>query len=592
MASDKRKNMENHKAHDPGAARRLHTTHPQVRALARILQAKGIRDIVLSSGSRNAPIVQELTSDPGFRCFSIVDERSAAFFALGLAKQQSQPAVVVCTSGSAVLNYYPAVAEAYYSRVPMIVISADRPAQWIDQAVGQTIRQDQVLAAHSVYNASLREGSDEQTAWYNARKINRAVNAARRECAPVHLNIPLSEPLYRTTDSDSLLPAPRIIEQMPVEHVPAPETVEEIRRLWKNAARKMILVGAGQPNERLSEVLSRLARQSDTVVLCETTSNLLSGNDASGCPDPFIRHIDRTLRPFDPCDERTKRLQPDLLITCAGMVVSKKIKTFLQEAAPAVHIHVDPHTHPDTYMSLTHCVSMDAAAFFSLLEDSAYNDTGYARLWAEKNAESQAGHRIYCQNAPYSDFKVWETLLDTLPQDSHLEIANSAAIRYSQLFALPKGVSVSCNRGTSGIDGCGSTAAGAAVALAPRRVTLVSGDLSFLYDNNALWNAYLPASMRFIVLNNGGGGIFRILDGARTSSFSPQYLQASHRIEFQALAQMHDLEYRRANDLESLRQALSDFWAPSSRPILLEADTRTAENDTVLRGYFAALGDD
>lgn len=571
-----------------------HTTHRQVRILARILQEKGIRSVVISSGSRNAPLTQELTGNPAFRCFSVVDERSAAFFAMGLSKHQDRPAALVCTSGSAVLNYYPAVAEAYYSRIPLIVISADRPAQWIDQAIGQTIRQDHVLAAHCAYSTSLREGDDPQTAWYNAREINRAINTACEQQAPAHLNVPLSEPLYDTLDERSACedPSPRLIEDLPVDPVPSPRAVEQIRRLWSEARRKMILIGARRPDDRSDEVLEELARRNDVAILSETTSNLRRGKDpAPDDPGVFVRHIDRAILPLTA--EQTAALQPDLLITCGGMVVSKKIKTFLQNASPRVHIHVGLHTHPDTYMSLTHCVRTDDTTFFKLLDKCPpAPPCGYARAWKEIAARREKAHRAYADAAPYSDFAVWKTLCRAIPEGSHLEIANSAAIRYSQLFDLPDGVSVGCNRGTSGIDGSSSTAVGAAVALAPRGVTLISGDLSFLYDNNALWNESLPDNLRLIVLNNGGGGIFRILNGARDSSFGRRYLQASHEITFRSLARMHSLEYFRAENAEELRRVLSDFWSSSPRARLLEVDTRACENDAVLRTYFACLGDE
>lgn len=570
-----------------------HTTHRQVRILAHILQEKGIRTIVISSGSRNAPLTQELTANPAFRCFAVVDERSAAFFAMGLSKYQNRPAALVCTSGSAVLNYYPAVAEAYYSRIPLIVISADRPTQWIDQAIGQTIRQDHVMAAHCAYSTVLREADDPQTAWYNAREINRAVNTALTQQAPVHLNVPLSEPLYDTVGDEQVAdePLPRIIEDLPVESVPSLRATEEIRRLWSGEGRKMILVGARRSDDCLDDILAALVRRNDVAVLSETTSNLRGKNDPqSDGRGVFVRHIDRTILPLSPL--QAAELQPDLLITCGGMVVSKKIKAFLQNAAPAVHLHVGLHTHPDTYMSLTHSIRTDDETFFKLLNQCpASSSAGYAQAWKKILECREKAHCAYVDAAPYSDFSVWRTLCRTIPEGSHLEIANSAAIRYSQLFDLPCGVSVGCNRGTSGIDGSSSTAVGAAVALAPRTVTLVSGDLSFLYDSNALWNESLPANLRLIVLNNGGGGIFRILNGARNSSFGGRYLQASHGITLDSLARMYHLEYRRAENAEELNGALSDFWSPCDRVRLLEIDTRVCENDAVLRGYFAHLHD-
>lgn len=558
------------------ADKTAHSAHHIGQILVKILEAKGIKNAVISSGSRNAPLTLEL-SHSSMECYSLIDERSAAFFAMGMARQKNSPVALVCTSGSAVLNYYPAVAEAYYSRIPLIVLSADRPTEWTDQAIGQTIRQDYVLASHTVYSTTLREGPDPQTIWFNIREVNLAVNTALEQMAPVHINIPFSEPLYETTEEE--IPLPKIIESIPIESSLSEESRNAIVRIWETGRKKMILIGCHRPDTELQYILERIARDSDTAILCETTSNMLSAD--------FVTHIDQAIIPLSA--EQAKDFHPDVLVTCGGMVVSKKIKSFLQQAAPKAHIHVSLHTFPDTYMSLTHCAKTDDISFFKMLSEIECSSNGYHNTWDTLKKNRIPAHKSYCEAAPYSDFKTWESILQHLPKNTHLEIANSAAIRYSQLFPLPTSVTVSCNRGTSGIDGSSSTAAGAAVALFPKQVTLVTGDLSFFYDNNAFWNAYLPASMRVIVLNNGGGGIFRILDGARTSDICPKYLEACHDLSAESIAELHRLEYTAAHDLEELRQQLSEFWNDSPRPKLLEVFTQGIDNGQILRDYFSSL---
>ncbi len=558
------------------ANKTVHSADPTSRTLTKILEIKGIKSAVISSGSRNAPLTLEL-SHSSLECYSVIDERSAAFFALGMARQKNSPVALACTSGSAVLNYYPAVAEAYYSRIPLVVLSADRPTQWTDQAIGQTIRQDSVLAPHTVYGTTLREGSDPQTAWFNAREINLAVNAALEQMAPVHINIPFSEPLYETSEEET--PLPKIIESMPVEASLSEESRNEIARIWKTGRKKMILIGCHRPDAELQRILGKIARDGDTAVLCETTSNMPSAD--------FVTHIDQAIIPLSA--EQAKDFRPDVLVTCGGMVVSKKIKSFLQQAAPKAHIHVSLHTFPDTYMALTHCAKTDDIPFFKMLSEIECSPHGYRNAWDTLKKNRIPAHKAYCEAAPYSDFKTWEAILQRLPENTHLEIANSAAIRYSQLFPLPTGTTVSCNRGTSGIDGSSSTAAGAAAALYPKQVTLITGDLSFFYDNNAFWNAYLPASMRVIVLNNGGGGIFRILDGARTSDICPQYLEARHDLSAENIARLHNLEYSAVRNIEELQRQLSGFWSDSPHPKLLEVFTRGVDNGQILRDYFSSL---
>ena len=558
------------------ADKTVHSAHSISQILVKILEVKGIKNAVISSGSRNAPLTLEL-SHGSMECYSIIDERSAAFFAMGMARQKNSPVALVCTSGSAVLNYYPAVAEAFYSRTPLIILSADRPTEWTDQAIGQTIRQDHVLAPHTVYSTTLREGSDPQTIWFNTREINLAVNASLEQMAPVHINIPFSEPLYETAEAE--MPSPKIIESMPAEASLSKKNRNEIAHIWKTGRKKMILIGCHRPDAELQRILEKIARDGDTAVLCETTSNMPSAD--------FITHIDQAIIPLS--TEQAKDFQPDILVTCGGMVVSKKIKSFLRQAAPKAHIHVSLHTFPDTYMSLTHCAKTDDISFFKMLSEIECGSHGYRNAWDTLKKNRTPAHKAYCESAPYSDFKAWEAILQHLPENTHLEIANSAAIRYSQLFPLPMGTTVNCNRGTSGIDGSSSTAAGAAVALFPKQVTLVTGDLSFFYDNNAFWNAYLPASMQVIVLNNGGGGIFRILDGARTSDICPKYLEACHDLSAESIARLHRLEYAAAHNLEELRQQLCGFWSNSSRPKLLEVFTQGIDNGQILRDYFSSL---
>lgn len=558
------------------ADKTIHSAHSISQILVNILEVKGIKNAVVSSGSRNAPLTVELFHS-SLECYSIIDERSAAFFAMGMARQKNSPVALVCTSGSAVLNYYPAVAEAYYSRIPLIVLSADRPTQWTDQAIGQTIRQDHVLVPHTVYSTTLREGSDLQTIWFNTREINLAVNAALEQMAPVHINLPFSEPLYETTEEE--MPLPKIIESMPVEASLSEESRNEIARIWKTGRKKMILIGCHRPDAELQRTLEKISRDSDTAILCETTSNMPSAD--------FVTHIDQAIIPLSA--EQAKDFQPDVLVTCGGMVVSKKIKSFLQQAASKAHIHVSLYTFPDTYMSLTHCAKTDDISFFKMLSEIECKSDGYRNTWDTLKKSRIPTHKAYCEAAPYSDFKTWEAISQHLPKNTHLEIANSAAIRYSQLFPLPADVTVNCNRGTSGIDGSSSTAAGAAVALFPKQVTLVTGDLSFFYDNNAFWNAYLPASMRVIVLNNGGGGIFRILDGARTSDICPEYLEACHDLSAESIAHLHRLEYAAAHNPTELRQQLSGFWNDSARPKLLEVFTQGIDNGQILRDYFSSL---
>lgn len=542
--------------------------------ITQLCLAKEIDRIVISPGSRNAPLTIGFTEHPGFSCFSIVDERCAAFFALGMAQQKKKPVALVCTSGSALLNYYPALAEAFYSNIPLVVISADRPAHLIEVGDGQTIRQEDVYKNHILYSANCKEGTEHQV--YNETEINIALNSAIELQGPVHINAPFSEPLYETQDDLSVRP----------QHVPARTDVPQIdydlsefQQRWNQSARKMILVGTLDPNSLDGEIVRMLAEDKNLVVLTETTSNLHHKN--------FFPAIDQLIAPLD--EEGFKALQPEILLTFGGMVVSKKIKAFLREYSPEVHWHVDPNRAYDTYFCLNHHFKTTPNTFFKkfLNTSEAYKED-YRSKWLNIRDYRRRRQQLFEETVPYSDFSVFSEVCKQLKGNIQLQLSNSATIRYSQLFSLDPGLKVYCNRGTSGIDGSTSTAIGAALASETNTV-FVTGDLGFLYDSNALWNRYIPMNFKIIVINNSGGGIFRILPGAKETKHFTTFFETTHRMTAEHLCAMHSLSYASIMYPHDLQQQLSAFLSASGGPSLLEIFTPPEENDEVLRSYFEFL---
>ena len=550
----------------------IYSTHHQGQVVVSALKHYGVKRVVVSSGSRNAPLVLSVTSDDYFKCYSVIDERSAAFFAMGMAKEEGVPVALMCTSGSAVLNYYPAVAEAYYSRVPLIVISADRPASMIDKGMGQTIRQEGVMALHCSYSTSLREGKEDVS--YNVKECSRAIQEAINSLSPVHINVPFAEPLYNAT-CDAVEFVFDNLENVCNEDVAIDADIVE---KWQKARCPMVVCGVRNRDEKLEKTLNALYEEYGVITLCENISNLHG--------EHFIENIDRVIVPLT--DEEEQSLKPDFLISIGGMIVSKKIKSFLSSSPLLAHLHVNQHTWPDTYGKLSHSVKCCDTDFLSELLKVKREKVDYASRWVEKNIRSQKSHLKYTALAPYSDFYVWNTLSSHIPAGTHLEIANSSSIRYSQLFNFKEGITYWCNRGTSGIDGCTSTAVGTAV-LCDRSVTHITGDLSFFYDSNALWNNHIPSTMRIIVMNNGGGGIFRILDGSRATDCCADFLEARHSLRAEHIAKMYDIDYMAVNEEKTLGEALSVFWKEGSRPRMIEVFTPRDDNDTILRDYFKFL---
>ncbi|RYJ38728.1 2-succinyl-5-enolpyruvyl-6-hydroxy-3-cyclohexene-1- carboxylate synthase [Flavobacterium anhuiense] len=542
-------------------------------SIIEILSAKDIVNIIISPGSRNAPLTIGFAQNPNFNCYSIADERCAAFFALGIAQQTKQPTAIVCTSGSALLNYYPALAEAFYSQIPLIVISADRPQNKIDIGDGQTIRQENVFANHSVFNANLTEEASEE----NDLKINLAIETAILKKGPVHINAPFEEPLYETTEELSV--QPKITNPKPEAFPLIIENNEEVISVWNTAKRKLILVGVNEANTIDKEIIENLASDPSVVVLTETTSNLHH--------ESFINSIDTLITPFDDFD--FKKFNPEVLVTFGGMVVSKRIKGFLRKYKPKHHWHIDTLRAYDTFGALTKHFEMQPNDFFKdLLSKTSFVKSNYFNNVNTVYQTRLERRKDYLNKIEFSDFKVFEKIIESLPKNSMLQISNSSAIRYAQLIDIDNSIEVFCNRGTSGIDGSTSTAIGAAVGN-EKQTIFVTGDISFLYDSNALWNSYIPKNFKIILVNNGGGGIFRILPGHQEKPVFNTYFETSHKLTAEHLAKMYGLNYFTAHDVQSLENGINSLYDSNETPCILEIFTPTVENDVVLKQYFKYL---
>lgn len=544
---------------------------PLAQSVMALCKAKGLLDIIISPGSRNAPLTIGFASNKEFNCYSIADERCAAFMAIGMAQQLKKPVALVCTSGSALLNYYPAVAEAFYSQLPLVVISADRPTSKIDIGDGQTIRQQNVYANHILYSANLTE----ENAAENDAKINEAINIAIRQKGPVHINVPFEEPLYEVTETLSV--HPEVKEPVEQEEL-LPDWTPFIQK-WSWAKKKLILIGTNDPGVMETAIIEQLANDDSIVVMKEVTSNIHHPH--------FIGNIDTIITPFT--EDDFIAFQPEILITIGGMVVSKRVKAFLRKYKPEEHWHVDPLRAYDTFDCLSqHFKCMPNHFFKAVLAQENLIASDYLPKVKEIQKIRKAKHKIYADRVPYSDFTVFQTLLPALPANTQLQISNSSAIRYAQLFSIDPSIDVFCNRGTSGIDGSTSTAIGAAIA-ANKETLLITGDISFLYDSNALWNAYIPKNFKIILINNGGGGIFRILPGHQETEVFNTYFETAHHLTAEHLAAMYKFRYMTVNDQTELENALPSFLNESTQPALLEIHTPMEVNDKILLEYFKNL---
>lgn len=545
--------------------------------LAQFMAARGIRHIVFSPGSRNAPLVAVFGNNPAFLTYTIVDERSAAFFALGIAQQNQQPVALACTSGSAVLNYAPAVAEAFYQRLPLVLLTADRPPEWIGQGDGQTIQQQNAFGPHVRKSVNLPVSiRSREDLWYNDRLINEALNAALTPVpGPVHINIPLSEPLYGfSTETGGRA---HDFRELIVKTTIGKAQQLELKGVWAESPRKMILVGQMPHNLEVNSILAELASRPDVVVLTETTSNLFA-------PD-FVGAIDRTLAGI----KDSEAYCPDLLLSFGGAVVSKQIKAFLRKAAPKVHWNCDAHDAvSDTYQCLSHAIRIEAADLLNLVKLWPVQDSGYGALWKRLNVQMQEKHQLFLKDAPWSDLKLFEILSKNIPSNFDVQLGNSTPVRYAQLFDGRWAARFDANRGTSGIDGSLSTAVGAALA-SGRPTVLITGDLAFFYDSNGLWNKYLPPNLKIIVVNNQGGGIFRFIEGPDQTPFLEKFFEARHQTSAVKLSSVYGLSCFEADSPETLKAALPAFFAEKEKTALLEVHTPAEQSGKTIRDYFRFL---
>jgi len=553
----------------------VHSSKITAQYISTALKKADINQIVISPGSRNAPLIIELTNQLEFTNYSVVDERSAGFFALGLAQQTGKPAVLVCTSGSALLNYYPAIAEAFYSHIPLIVLSADRPQKWIDQGEGQTIRQHNVFKNHSWYNVTLSESGNDT----DIINIKEAIEIAIDKRGPVHINLPFDEPLYETV-KDIIIDFEKITTDFP-DKIYDESFLSGFEKKWQAAKKKMILVGQHHKSEFLQLQLNKFLQVPSVIILTENISNVYN--------DKFINNIDQVI--FSLNDEVLSGLKPDILITVGRNIVSKKVKQFLRKHSPTEHWHIEKtDLPPDTFEVLTQHFNTAPEMFFSqfLFLVKPTPNSIYQQNWLQLKQKHKLRHKAFISKTGFSDLKVYDFISSLVPDNYMIQWANSSVIRYAQLYDYKPSISHFANRGTSGIDGGSSTAVGAAV-VSESPVVLVTGDISFLYDSNALWNKYIPKNFKIILVNNGGGDIFNFIPGPSNTKAIDNFFVTKHRYNAKHLSEMFNLSYYLASNLTELQESIKQFFLIQDKPAILEINTRDIDNAGVLKAYFNYL---
>jgi 2-succinyl-5-enolpyruvyl-6-hydroxy-3-cyclohexene-1-carboxylate synthase len=553
-----------------------------VQILVNLCEQYGIKNVVFSAGSRNAPLIISFNENPFFNCISIIDERSAAFYALGKAQQLNEPVIICCTSGSASLNYAPAISEAYYQHIPLLVITSDRPAKWLNNGEGQMIDQVNVFQNYIHHSYSLPiDGSGENTPLLET-EINSALNNVKAIANnTVHLNIPLDEPLYKTMAIDAAY-IPKYSPESREKNTLTDTEFNVISSKWKKATRILILCGVLEKSTELNNLLKQINENCAVTILTESTANI---NDLK-----FISSIDRTLTSIE--ENELTNYAPDLLITIGGAIISKKIKSFLRHNKAQEHWQISLEPLPtDTFTSLTKKLAISPLSFFSKIQLLEPNfESNFGSQWLQQSFLAQQRHEKFIIQCEWSDLKATSIIIDTLPDFSNLHMGNSSPVRYIQLFEQINTVQYNANRGVSGIDGCTSTMIGAA-SVNNNLTLLLSGDLSFVYDINALWNNHLTSNIRIIVINNSGGGIFRIIPGPSKTNQLEDFFEVGNNANIQQLVTAHNINYYAACNEVSLEEALPKFYneQENKRPAVLEIFTPNEVNPVVLKSYFESI---
>ncbi len=552
--------------------------------LADLLIAHGISLVIASPGSRNVPLLIALSRRKELKVEIVVDERSAAFIALGAAIRSGKPVAICCTSGSALLNYAPAVAEAYYRNVPLIVISADRPVEWIDQDDSQTIRQPGCLTNIVKSQCDIPSDLSYRPVYRMAcREINDSLAIALSPSrGPVHINIRIDAPLNRETEYEAgSAPVIRTTGLHPsVSEVVINEAAETISFTPK----VLIVAGFMSPDKTLNDALERIVKLSGAVVLTETIANLYS--------PVFIPAIDLTLNQILHSGEEY-RYKPLLVITMGGALVSRKIKEFLRSLDDVTHWHVGEREHfVDCFMNLDLAVKTSPATFFSKVADvldsaDKVSSPEFLSIWHAAYASGLIHMKERLSTESWTDMKAFDILLDNLPDDSEIHFSNGTPIRYSQLFGFRHFARVECNRGVSGIDGCTSTALGASLA-SGRNIILISGDMSFQYDLAALSSRLLSPRLKMIVLNNSGGGIFRFISATSGLPERETFFSDCMNLPIKGIADAYGIKFIEAGNEAELRDAMPRFLEEKDKAVILSVNTPAVESAESLKLYFEA----
>lgn len=511
--------------------------YPQMLLLQEYLEKAGVEEVIACPGSRSAPLTLTISREGRCKVRSVLDERSAAFFALGLAKASGKPVAVITTSGSAVANLFPAVTEAFFSQVPLILLTADRPPEAAGNKLGQAIWQHEIFGKHVLFSVSLPHPDGQATTFQTWKgQLNRALRCALS--GPIHLNFHFSEPLY----PDQNLPR-RIEDQLTYEKAIHPNSIidQEIIGLWKNAESRLIIIGETLHHDnQLKDTILKLEKSDSVLVIKDPLSNMGS-------------------EPFELIESALSQMPvPSFLVTMGGCLISKRLNNYIKSIRPKIHIHFGTELgDADPWGHITHRFNGSPMA---LLQETIQG--GNAPVYKFTKSQTTFGDEWNERNASGLIFQ-------HIPLGSHFFVGNSMPVRWAAIHGVNPSLKISANRGCSGIEGVLSTAIGMANH-ENGLFTLMIGDLSFFYDSQSLFIEVPPENLRIIILNNGGGGIFRRIEGPSNLPECETLFALKHQRTAKWIAHEAGIDYFPVQNLEGLRQVMKTFWARQGKARLME----------------------
>lgn len=551
--------------------------------IAEICTQHDITQAIICPGSRSAPLTLAFARHPKIKTFVIPDERSAGFIGLGLAQSSNKPVAIVCTSGTAAANLYPSIIEAFYQKIPLLIFTADRPPEWIDQQDGQTIRQQNMFQNHILASYQFPVSFDhDEAVWHSEKMISEAIlKTSGSSAGPVHINIPIREPFYPSADekyhySDDI----KIIKSPKIKWEQDAKWIVELIKELKKYNNILIVAGQGQVSPELRNHLNQIQQKLKWVILGDITANISSLDHSITKHDIIFED-----------EEDVKNLKTDLLITFGQAVLSKSLKNFLRNEKPKAHWYVGiSNDTPDPFKSLTKKIELAPDIFFKLIDEqlseTSKEQNAFFNHWIEKELQSRRFISDFFETKTLSEFHAVQIALSKLPEQCHLHLANSMPVRYANYLGLVKNhkITIWSNRGTSGIDGCLSTAVGHSINANFLNI-LLTGDMAFFYDRNALWHNHVPANLRIIILNNHGGGIFRLINGPNQLKELEEFFETNQKLNAANTARDFGMTYFKVKSIEELPGFLEQFFDEKAGPSILEIETDPKINQQVFENF-------